>query len=203
MRIPAVIIPEPIVISRDLDNESIWSAAYQPSLKPAETYEVVFSQGRAEFRRQEQNLETHTEIVVSSEDDVEMRRIQISNRSRKKRYLEVTSYAEVVLAPHAADAAHPAFSNLFVQTEILPQRDAILCTRRPRSVNDPQPWMFHLMKVHNAEIRDISFETDRSVFIGRTRSIHEPDALKKYAAAFRHAGRRAGSDRFHPLPFHY
>ena len=135
---------------RDLDNESSWSAAYQPSLKTAESYEVVFSQGRAEFRRLEQNFETHTEIVVSSEDDVEMRRVHISNRSRRKRTLEVTSYAEVVLANAAADAAHPAFSNLFVQTELLPQRDAILCTRRPRGAGDPQPWMFHLMKVHNA-----------------------------------------------------
>jgi cyclic beta-1,2-glucan synthetase len=162
---------------RDLDNESVWSAAFQPSLKASESYEVVFSQGRAEFKRQEQNLETHTEIVVSSEDDVEMRRIHISNRSRRKRWLEVTSYAEVVLTSAAADAAHPAFSNLFVQTEILPLRDAILCTRRPRGSGDPQPWLFHLMKVHNAEIRDVSFETDRSVFIGRTHSIHEPEAL--------------------------
>jgi cellobiose phosphorylase len=162
---------------RDLDNEISWSAAYQPSLKTAESYEVVFSQGRAEFRRQEQNFETHTEIVVSSEDDVEMRRIRISNRSRRKRWLEVTSYAEVVLAPAAADAAHPAFSNLFIQTEILPQRDAILCTRRPRGAGDPQYWMFHLMKVHNAEIRDVSFETNRALFIGRTNSIHEPEAL--------------------------
>jgi cyclic beta-1,2-glucan synthetase len=164
---------------RDLDNESSWSAAFQPSLKTAESYEVVFSQGRAEFRRQEQNFETHTEIVVSSEDDVEMRRVHISNRSRRKRWLEVTSYAEVVLTSAAADASHPAFSNLFVQTEILPQRDAILCTRRPRGAGDPQPWMFHLMKVHNAEIKDVSFETDRAVFIGRTRSIHEPEALNK------------------------
>ncbi len=165
---------------RDLDNESSWSAAFQPSLKTAESYEVVFSQGRAEFRRLEQNFETHTEIVVSSEDDVEMRRVHISNRSRRKRTLEVTSYAEVVLTTAAADAAHPAFSNLFVQTEILPQRDAILCTRRPRGAGDPQPWMFHLMKVHNAtDIRDVSFETDRSIFIGRTRTVHEPDALSK------------------------
>src|SRR5450432_3423964 len=165
---------------RDLDNESSWSAAFQPSLKTAESYEVVFSQGRAEFRRQEQNFETHTEIVVSSEDDVEMRRIHISNRSRRKRWLEVTSYAEVVLTTAAADAAHPAFSNLFVQTEILPQRDAILCTRRPRGAGDPQPWMFHLMKVHNAtDIKDVSFETDRSIFIGRTHSVHEPQALSK------------------------
>jgi cyclic beta-1,2-glucan synthetase len=164
---------------RDLDNESTWSAAFQPSLKTAESYEVVFSQGRAEFRRQEQNFETHTEIVVSSEDDVEMRRVHISNRSRRKRWLEVTSYAEVVLTQAAADAAHPAFSNLFVQTEILPQRNAILCTRRPRGAGDPQPWLFHLMKVHNAEIRDVSFETDRSIFIGRTHNIHEPEALSK------------------------
>jgi cyclic beta-1,2-glucan synthetase len=164
---------------RDLDNESKWSAAYQPSLRTAESYEVVFSQGRAEFRRQEQNFETHTEIVVSSEDDVEMRRVHISNRSRRKRWLEVTSYAEVVLTSAAADAAHPAFSNLFVQTEILPQRDAILCTRRPRGAGDPQPWMFHLMKVHDADIKDVSFETDRSIFIGRTKTIHEPDALSK------------------------
>jgi cyclic beta-1,2-glucan synthetase len=164
---------------RDLENESKWSAAYQPLLRTAESYEVVFSQGRAEFRRQEQNFETHTEIVVSSEDDVEMRRVHISNRSRRKRLLEVTSYAEVVLTSPAADAAHPAFSNLFVQTEILPQRDAILCTRRPRGAGDPQPWMFHLMKVHNAEIKDVSFETDRSLFIGRTKTIHEPEALLK------------------------
>jgi cyclic beta-1,2-glucan synthetase len=164
---------------RDLDNESSWSSAFQPSLKTPESYEVVFSQGRAEFRRQEQNFETHTEIVVSSEDDVEMRRVHISNRSRRKRWLEVTSYAEVVLTTASADASHPAFSNLFVQTEILPQRDAILCTRRPRGPGDPQPWLFHLMKVHNAEIRDVSFETDRSVFIGRTRSIHDPEALIK------------------------
>jgi cellobiose phosphorylase len=165
---------------RDLDNESSWSAGYQPSLKTAESYEVVFSQGRAEFRRLEQNFETHTEIVVSSEDDVEMRRVHITNRSRRKRTLEVTSYAEVVLTSAAADAAHPAFSNLFVQTEILPQRDAILCTRRPRGSGDPQPWMFHLMKVHNApDIRNVSFETDRSIFIGRTRTVHDPDALFK------------------------
>ena len=165
---------------RDLDTESNWSAAFQPSLKTAESYEVVFSQGRAEFRRQEQNFETHTEIVVSSEDDVEMRRVHISNRSRRRRLMEVTSYAEVVLTSAAADAAHPAFSNLFVQTEILPQRDAILCTRRPRGAGDLQPWMFHLMKVHNTpEIKNVSFETDRSIFIGRTRSIHEPEALSK------------------------
>jgi cellobiose phosphorylase len=162
---------------RDLDNDITWSAGFQPTLHQAENSEVVFSQGRAEFRRQDQNLETHTEVVVSSEDDVEMRRVRITNRSRKRRYIEITSYAEVVLTAPVADSIHPAFGNLFIQTEIIPQRHAILCTRRPRSVEEATPWMFHLMKVDNADIKDISYETDRSQFIGRTNTIHFPQAL--------------------------
>ena len=121
---------------RDLENNLFWSSGHQPSLRQADIYEVIFSQGRAEFRRRDNNIETHTEIVVSPEDDVEMRRVHITNRSRKRRSIEITSYAEVVLTSGIADAIHPAFSNLFVQTEIIPQRHAILCTRRPRSVEE-------------------------------------------------------------------
>ncbi|MEO6490701.1 MAG: glucoamylase family protein [Ferruginibacter sp.] len=164
---------------RDLETNLFWSSAFQPTLQQGENYEAVFSQGRAEFRRRDFSLETHTEIVVSPEDDIELRRVHISNRSRKKRTLEITSYAEVVLAQPAADEAHPAFSNLFVQTELRDQRHAILCTRRPRSVDEKSPWMFHLMKVHDAEIINISYETDRDKFIGRGNTINQPAAMKQ------------------------
>src|SRR6202008_4255414 len=93
--------------------------------------------------------------------------------------IEVTSYAEVVLAPDAADASHPAFSNLFVQTEIVAQRQAIVCTRRPRSADAQMPWMFHLMKVHDAEVTSVTYETDRSIFIGRGNSIHQPVSIEQ------------------------
>ncbi len=165
---------------KDMEQQGslFWSPAFQPSLREGENYEAVFSQGRAEFRRRDYDLETHTEIVVSPEDDVELRRMHITNRSRKKRYIEVTSYAEVVLAPSNADAAHTAFSNLFVQTEILAQRNAIICTRRPRSVDEKNPCMFHLMKVHRAEIVSVTYETDRSKFIGRGNTINQPSFLE-------------------------
>jgi cyclic beta-1,2-glucan synthetase len=166
---------------RDLGNDEFWSSAFQPTLKQADNYEVIFSQGRAEFRRRDSELESHTEIVVSPEDDVEMRRIHITNRSRKRRYIEVTSYAEVVLNSAAADAAHPAFNNLFVQTEIIDQRHAILCTRRPRSVEERPPWMFHLMKVRGANTEEVSYETDRAQFIGRGNSIAEPRVMQHAA----------------------
>src|SRR3970282_2455772 len=151
---------------RDVDSGEFWSTAYQPTLKRPEKYEAIFSEARAEFRRRDYDFDTHTEIAVSPEDDIELRRIRITTRSRRRRAIDVTSYAEVVLASPASDALHPAFSNLFVQTEILPQRQAILCTRRPRSLEEPVPWMFHLMVVHGAQTGEVSYGTDRIRFIG-------------------------------------
>ena len=162
---------------RDAASKEFWSTAYQPTLKQGQNYEAIFSEGRAEFRRRDFDWETHTEIVVSPEDDIEVRRVHITNRSRSARAIDVTSYAEMVLAPAAADALHPAFSNLFVQTEILQQRRAILCSRRPRSQEEQVPWMFHLMTVHGADGTKISFETDRMRFIGRGGSAAAPRAM--------------------------
>ncbi|MEP6711700.1 MAG: glucoamylase family protein [Ferruginibacter sp.] len=164
---------------RDIDNNEFWSAAYQPALQAGSNYEAVFSQGRAEFRRRDFSLETHTEIVVSPEDDIELRRVHISNKSRRKRIIEITSYAEVVLTAAKTDEAHPAFSNLFIQTAINKQKNSITCTRRPRSATEVTPCMFHLMKVHDAEVINISYETNRSNFIGRGNSIHTPQVMNR------------------------
>ncbi len=168
---------------RDVASGEFWSTAHQPTLKRADSYAAIFSEGRAEFRRRDHDFDTHTEIVVSPEDDIELRRILITNRSRTRRTIDVTSYAEVVLAPSAAEALHPAFSNLFVQTEIIEPRRAILCTRRPRSLDESAPWMFHLMAVHGADIGDISYETDRMQFIGRGNTVAAPQAMNGSALA--------------------
>ncbi|HEY5761915.1 MAG TPA: glucoamylase family protein, partial [Rhodocyclaceae bacterium] len=170
---------------RDVASGTFWSTAHQPSRRRAERYEAIFSEGRAEFRRRDSgeaqgdafDFDTHTDIVVSPEDDIELRRMRITNRSPASRSIEVTSYTEVVLATAAADALHPAFSNLFVQTEIVAAQQAILCTRRPRSRDEPVPWMFHLTAVHDADVDAISYETDRARFIGRGRSAAAPAAL--------------------------
>jgi cyclic beta-1,2-glucan synthetase len=162
---------------RDVTSGEFWSTAYQPTLKQADTYETIFSESKAEFRCRKHDLDTHTEIAVSPEDDIELRRITIINRSGKRRSIDVTSYAEVVLASPAADALHPAFSNLFVQTEIHGRQRAILCTRRPRSQGEHAPWMFHLMAVHGADIGEISYETDRLRFIGRGNTVADPRAI--------------------------
>jgi cellobiose phosphorylase len=167
---------------RDVTSGEFWSTAYQPTLKRSGNFEAIFTEGRAEFRCRQQDFDAYTEIVVSPEDDIEVRRITITNRAQTPREIDVTSYAEVVLAPPAADALHQAFSNLFVQTEIIRPRQAILCTRRPRSRDEQVPWMFHLMAVHGADIGEVSYETDRMKFIGRGRTAADPQAMRGPAA---------------------
>jgi cyclic beta-1,2-glucan glucanotransferase len=162
---------------RDVASAEFWSTAYQPTLKRPKKYEAIFSEARAEFRRTDNNIETHTEITVSPEDDIELRRMTITNRSQTRREVDITSYAEVALASQASDALHPAFSNLFVQTEIVGEQGAILCTRRPRSIDEQPPWMFHLMAVHGTDAGEASYETDRMQFIGRGNTVADPQAM--------------------------
>lgn len=164
---------------RDVASGQFWSTTYQPTLRKADHYEAIFVQARAEYRRLDLGIETHTEVSVSSEDDVEIRRVTLTNQSAHQRQIEITSYSEVVLAPLAGDLAHRAFSNLFVQTEILPEQQAILCTRRPRTANEKVLWMFHLVAAPGALSDSPSFETDRAQFIGRGRTPVNPIVFDK------------------------
>lgn len=162
---------------RDITSEVFGSNTYQPALKRAEFYEGSFSEGRAEFRRRDLDYETHTEIAVSSEDDVEVRRIHLANFSDARRILDITSYSEIVLSLPATDSAHPAFNKLFVETEIIHEHQAILCTRRPRPPGEPMPWMFHMLVAHGSGKGEVSYETDRLQFIGRGSTIADPQTL--------------------------
>ena len=164
---------------RDPLTGEVWSSARQPALNVGKQYEAIFTQGRAEFRQRHGWLETHTEITVSPEDDVELRRITLTNHANSKRSIELTSYAEVVLAPANADATHPAFSNLFVQTEFLQDNPAILCTRRPRAEGEKPPWLVHVLAGQSSEPGETSCETDRAKFIGRGGTTTQPAAMKK------------------------
>ncbi len=161
---------------RDCDTGRFWSNTYQPTQRKADHYEAIFVQARAEYRRRDEAIEAHTEISVSPEDDVEIRRLTLTNQSADTRRIEVTSYMEVVLAPLNTDLAHRVFSNLFVQTEILPEHQAILCTRRQRTPEEQVPWMFHLLAAPDALIDSLSYETDRAKFIGRGRTATNPAA---------------------------
>jgi cyclic beta-1,2-glucan synthetase len=163
---------------RDIHTASIWSPTFQPTCVEPEYYEVVFLEDRAKFNLVEKNISSHLEIFVSPESNTEVRRLALTNNTREEKYIEITSYAEVVLNSHNADLAHPAFSNLFIQTEFIKQLSTLVVSRRPRSSNEQHMWMAHVIVTDNLRFGDIEYETDRSRFVGRGNTIQSPHAIK-------------------------
>jgi len=145
----------------------VWSAGYQPIGVETDDYEVSFSEERAEIIRRDGDWSTTLEVVVSSEDDAEVRRISVTNTGTWARDLEVTSYAELSLTQQAADVAHPAFGNLFVQTEFVPETGALLATRRRRSDGETAVWAAQVVVVEGDTVGELQYETDRARFLGR------------------------------------
>ena len=160
---------------RDTASGRVWSAGCQPTGVEPECYEVIFSEDRACFVRTEGSLSTRLEILVSPDDNLELRRLSITNSGAQSREIELTSYAEVVLAPMATDAAHPAFSNLFIQTDYLPEVHGLLAMRRPHGAADVPVWAAHIVVGGTQE--QVGYETDRARFLGRGRTIRDPVAL--------------------------
>ena len=165
------------VFLRDVDSGESWSAGYQPRGGQPDSYEVIFSEDRAEIVRRDGAIGTTLQVIVSPEDDAEVRRVSLTNLGTKSREIELTSYAEVVLAPPAADAAHPAFCNLSVQTECIPELDTLLATRRPRSRGEVPVWLAHVAVVEGDPVGALQWETDRARFLGRGRGIRTPAAV--------------------------
>ncbi|QFY43521.1 phosphorylase [Candidatus Methylospira mobilis] len=161
---------------RDVASGQVWSAGYQPTVVAPDLYEVIFVEDRARITRTDGNMVSTLEILVSPEDDAEIRRLSLTNNGRNAREIEITSYAEIVLASSQADIAHPAFSNLFVHTEYLPQAPGLIAQRRQRADGDPNIWAAHVLTGRQTG-DGIQYETDRTRFVGRGQTLREPIAV--------------------------
>ncbi len=166
------------VYLRDLDDDFVWSAGYQPTrVKPAK-YEFRCHEHSAEISRLDREIECQLTVFVSQQHDFEIRLCELTNRANTPRRIEITSYVEWVLGSKEGDANHPAFSKLFVETQLCAQRNAILARRRPRQNDDPDILGVHAILGAGApETAGVEFETNRMRFIGRGRSLRAPAAL--------------------------
>jgi cyclic beta-1,2-glucan synthetase len=162
---------------RDVRTGSVWSATAQPTPAEPRDYIVTLAPERVTFRRVDDGIATNLEIAVSPEDDVEVRRLAIVNRSDRVREIEITSYAEIVLFTPAADLAHAAFGKLFVETEFHPDSAALFCRRRPGGFDPEEIWAFHVLSLEGRSHGAVECETDRSRFLGRGRGPDDPEAL--------------------------
>jgi cyclic beta-1,2-glucan synthetase len=162
---------------RDVRSGLVWSATHHPVGTEGDDFLVMFSGDKATFRRRDDGIVTQLDIAVSPEDDVEVRRLMLTNTGERPRELEVTSYAEIVLAPPADDLAHPAFGKLFVESEYAADDGALLLHRRPRSPNDPPAWAVHVLSLEGRAQGPVEWESDRGRFLGRGRGPGNPQAL--------------------------
>jgi len=167
---------------RDRNRGLVWSAGFQPVCRPPERYDLEFAVDKVAIRRRDADIETLLEVIVSPEQPAEIRRVTLTNHDSQSRELELTSYGEIVLAPHRDDLAHPAFCKLFLETEWVGGLDALLCRRRQRDGDDPPIWAVHSLSLDvtgadSEPAGDIQHETDRARFLGRGRTTARPAAL--------------------------
>jgi cyclic beta-1,2-glucan synthetase len=165
------------IFLRDVRSGDVWSGGFQPFGTEPDVYDVAFNEDRAEITRHDGTLTTTSQIIVSGEDDAEVRRVSIANSGNGAREIDVTSYAELVLAAQADDVAHPAFMKLFVITEYIAAQGTLLATRRRRAPAEREIWAAHLAIVDGEAVGRPEVETDRARFLGRGQSIHSPTAV--------------------------
>ena len=158
----------------DLSSGEYWSATRHPAPRPAEKESAVFLPHKAEYLREVDGVGSRLDVTVAAEDDVEIRRLELNNLRGEERRLAVTSYAEVVLADHAGDARHPAFSKLFVESSFDEELGALVFRRRPREADDAPRYLLQMVVGREPLERPIGFETDRYEFIGRGRDVRRP-----------------------------
>ncbi len=162
---------------RDVRTGSVWSATAHPLRAQPQDYIVTLAPERVRFHRRDDGIATSLEIVVSSEDDVEVRTVAIMNHSDRPREIEITSYVEIVLATPESDLAHPAFGKLFVETEYQPDCSALICRRRPGGFDREEVWAVHVLSLEGRPQGALEYETDRCRFLGRGRGPDDPQAL--------------------------
>ncbi len=164
---------------QDLESGRLWSAGYQPVAAPEQRCKVLFSPHKVDFRSVMGEISVHEEVAVPPEDDMEIRRVTVTNRDQRKRRLRIVSYGEVVLAPQEVDGRHPAFNKLFIESEYLPDLNGLLFRRRPRSQDEEPVYLIHALLPEPGIEPTRAYESDRARFLGRGGTVREPAAFDK------------------------
>jgi cyclic beta-1,2-glucan synthetase len=160
-----------------------WSAGPEPARVGASDVHARFHAHQVDYHRRDHGIATSMTVSIPHGDDIEIRRIMLVNETDRPRTLDLASYAEVVLAPPADAARHPAFSKLFVGSELLPALNGLLFTRRPRDPRESPPVLLHRVIADEPGLTLCGVETDRGAYLGRHGDEAAPAALELDALA--------------------
>ncbi len=172
---------------KDMKQGKIWSAAYHPTRKEPEDYQVIFSPHQAEFKRRDGDISSHMIVSLDADHNFEIRKITFTNDGKGEKQLEVTSYMEVVDDTHQAELSHPAFNKLFLESEYLEEQEIFL-TKRRRKKEDDNSYVMHMVKTGTKLCKKLEYENDRKRFIGRNNTLENPDAVVNSLAFLNSSG---------------
>jgi cyclic beta-1,2-glucan synthetase len=164
---------------QDRDNGALWSAGHQPTAADPQSRDVYFNPHLVHFRRRDQDISTEMEVLVAPNDDLEIRRITLTNHTGFRRVLRVASYAEVILAYQTGDERHPAFNKLFIQSEYIPEARALVVRRRPRSQQEDPVFLAHSLCLQQGQFSSGAFDSSRLAFLGRGGTVRFPTAMTR------------------------
>ncbi len=162
---------------KDSESEDVWSPTYEPLYESADESSTTFAIDKAEYRKRRHGIETLLDITISPDSDAEIRRLRITNHSSQIRRIEIVSYFELSISTQAADVAHPAFQKLFVSTDQFADRSALIAHKRSPSGRGEDVWVGQVVSHDSKSPIRFSYETSREKFIGRLRSLSNPQSL--------------------------
>ncbi len=163
----------------DIDSNKYWSTSYRPTKVEPESYQATLTEHNVEFKRLDSKISTHTTVTLAPSQNVEIRKVKITNHDIVERRIQTTSYMEVVLDKFLAELYHPAFNKLFVESKFIKDHNMLLCKRRNKQTKTPEPYLFHMIKTDDEMLSDIEFETDRMSFVGRNNSLETPKSMEE------------------------
>ncbi|WP_186423222.1 glucoamylase family protein [Lacrimispora celerecrescens] len=172
---------------KDMKQGKVWSAAYHPTRKTPDAYQVIFSPHQAEFKRRDGDISSHMIVSLNADQNYEIRKVIFTNHGNEEKHLEVTSYLEVVDDTHLAEISHPAFNKLFLESEYLEEQDIFLAKRR-RKGEDDNPYMMHMVRTGTKLCKKLEYENDRKRFIGRNNTLENPDSVVNSIAFLNNSG---------------
>jgi cyclic beta-1,2-glucan synthetase len=152
----------------------LWSVTRQPTMTPPDRSEVSFYPHRVEVERQDGDIVARTVVAVAANEDVEIRRVSLTNHGDSSRVLALTSYGEIILSQQSADQRHPAYNKLFIESEFLEKDQLLLFRRRPRSAEEKPVYLAHFFTSNHEQLSLTGYETDRIKFLGRGGTPQQP-----------------------------
>ena len=159
---------------------NLWSAGWKPVCSEPQAYSCRHGVGYSIITARNFGIETELMFWVPNEDPVEIWRLRVRNRSRKKRELNLYTYLEWGLGQ--APDWHREFHKSFTRTEYDGRIHALFALKRLWEVPTERghwntDWPY--VAFHSSTLKPSSYDADKESFLGMYGEVARPASVGK------------------------